>query len=149
MSKDSFPIMKNNSLIHLLHKSRSVFCQSVLTSCLSFAPSLCAEGICLRPLSLSPLQLPREMRLLFGAEMGLGRSGAALWLGWGWADGWLWAVKRGEEHLGGRNSMSKGAAAGGRAGLTRRALACPRSGCTAWTCGAPTRPRARRSSASL
>lgn len=34
------------------------------------------------------------------------------------------------------------------AGLTRRALACPCSGCTAWTCGAPTRPRARRSCAS-
>lgn len=44
--------------------------------------------------------------------------------------------------------VSSGAAVGGGR-LTRRALACPCSGCTAWTCGAPTKPRARRSSASL
>lgn len=43
--------------------------------------------------------------------------------------------------------LSKGAAVGG--GLIRHALACPCSDCTAWTCGAPTKPRARRSSASL
>lgn len=88
---------------------------------------------------------------LYPAGAGAGLLGAGfLGRGGGRGDGRLRATERREGHSrrGGGNGMSKGAAVAGRAGLTRRALACPRSGCTAWTCGAPTRPRARRSCAS-
>lgn len=36
----------------------------------------------------------------------------------------------------------EGRCCSGGGGLTRHALACPCSGCTAWICGAPTKPRA-------
>lgn len=54
------PIMKKNSLIYLLHKSRPVFCQSILTLYLLMAPLLCTKGLCLWPPSSSPLQPPLD-----------------------------------------------------------------------------------------
>lgn len=101
--------MKNKSLMYLLHKSRSVFCQSVLTlhllyvlCCAPKARKACACG----PRARAP-DSPLDRRGWCGAEMrgragpglgpGLGLVRGALWAapGRGQGDGWLWAMKHG------------------------------------------------------
>lgn len=137
MSTDAFPKMKNNSFI-----SPDLFPIGQSSVCTFVWPSAAHHR-------MSPVAPAPGGR---GSLEGPGAGQGPLWAGWGvvmagpawelggvaWADVGLRWEEQHEQRCG----------RGWEAGLTRAALACPRSGCTAWTCGAPTRPRARRSSAS-